>query len=217
MCLGLWMGSVWQKCACKCLLAIRLLLYWKTRFLVPKHSIYTVIWTGFLLLGANFWITLLKSPLSMHGVFRSKWNKAFSFYKIIYFPIRRSDKVHGIYMWPAKRIYLIWSILFQDLTQTIFFLVSCDWLFRPLGNKPCFCFNPLHLQNENKVEDLVACPSTVMAFPWSEFGRDVDGKLLKMAGVLWLTVYTSLEDLWLEDTKPVQNCTKTSRNPFCLN
>lgn len=51
-----------------------------------------------------------------------------------------------------------------------------------------------------------------MAFPWSEFDREVDGKLLKMAGV-----YTSLEELWVEDTKPIQNCTKTLGNPFCLN
>lgn len=34
-----------------------------------------------------------------------------------------------------------------------------------------------------------------MAFLWSEFDRDVDGELLKMAGALWLSVCTPLEDL----------------------
>lgn len=36
-----------------------------------------------------------------------------------------------------------------------------------------------------------------MAFLWSEFDRDVDGKLLKMVGALWLSVSTPLEDLQL--------------------
>lgn len=36
-----------------------------------------------------------------------------------------------------------------------------------------------------------------MAFLWSEFGKDVDGELLKMAGALCLTVCTPLEDLQL--------------------
>lgn len=56
-----------------------------------------------------------------------------------------------------------------------------------------------------------------MAFPWSEFVRDIDGELLKMAGVLWLPVYTSLEDLWIEDAKQAQNRTEGLGNPFCLN
>lgn len=53
----------------------------------------------------------------------------------------------------------------------------------------------VHLQNENKVGVFVVCPSTVIDFPWSEFGRDVTGELLKVAGALWLPVHTSLEDL----------------------
>lgn len=65
-----------------------------------------------------------------------------------------------------------------------------------------FCFNLLHLQNENKVEDLVVhSTSTVTAFPWSEFDRDVDGELLKMANALWLTVYTPLEGLQLSQLR----------------
>lgn len=95
--------------------------------------------------------------------------------------------------------------------------MSCDLLFRPQGNEPCLCFNLLHLPNENKVEGFVACPSIVMAFSWSEFDRDIDGEFLKMAGALWLLVYISLKDLWVEDAKQAQNCIKRLGNPFCLN
>lgn len=61
------------------------------------------------------------------------------------------------------------------------------------------------------------CPSIIMAFPWSEFDRDIDGELLKMAGALWLLVYTSLEDLWIEDAKQAEDRIKRLGNPFCLN
>lgn len=56
-----------------------------------------------------------------------------------------------------------------------------------------------------------------MAFPWSEFDGDIDGELLKMAGALWLLVYTAPEDLWTEDVKQAQNHIKRLGNPFCLN
>lgn len=36
-----------------------------------------------------------------------------------------------------------------------------------------------------------------MAFPWSKFDRNVDGEPLEVAGALWLSVYTPLEDLQL--------------------
>lgn len=56
-----------------------------------------------------------------------------------------------------------------------------------------------------------------MAFSWSEFDRDIDGEFLKMAAALWLLVYISLKDLWVEDAKQAQNCIKRLGNPFCLN
>jgi len=98
--------------------------------------------------------------------------------------------------------------------QSTAFLGSCDRLLRPRGNEPCLRFNFLHLQDINEV--FVGCPAIIRAFPWSEFVRDVDGELLNMAGALWLPVYTSLEDLWVEDAKTAQNHTKRLGNPFCL-